>query len=162
MGQAKPLSVNNAEKQLIRHLLVRLFPNLATDIFEPESEDTDEYNCIAWAADDTDNWWWPGRRNLDYWPIQWRAVERDCFVAAFQTFNYEACGSNFALEAGFEKVAIYEDASGEPKHMARQLSSGIWTSKLGERWDIVHHTLEGIEGQQYGRAVLALRRPIRS
>ncbi len=72
------------------------------------------------------------------------------------------CGKDFSLEAEFEKVAIYEDAQGKPTHMARQLDSGLWTSKLGEAWDIVHHALEGIEGQQYGRATLAMRRPIRS
>jgi hypothetical protein len=34
------------------------FPYLAGDGFEKTSED-DLYNCIAWAADDTQNWWWP-------------------------------------------------------------------------------------------------------
>ena len=35
-------------------------------------------------------------------------------------------------------------------HAARQLSSGFWTSKLGEAYDIQHGTPQSIEGGIYG------------
>jgi hypothetical protein len=46
---------------------------------------------------------------------------------------------------------IYVNTQGIPTHMARQLPSGGWTSKLGEAWDIEHQTVQGVEGTSYGR-----------
>ena len=63
-----------------------------------------------------------------------------------------------ALEAGYEKVALYALA-GVPKHAARQLPGGGWTSKLGELDDI-EHTLEGLVGSWYGNVVQILKRPV--
>jgi hypothetical protein len=161
MGEAKRLSVNTAEMQSIRLYLERKFPNLAIYAYEPESERTDEYNCIAWAANDTERWWWPVDSPDAYWPIEPRIVEKESFIAVFKMLGYEEYGSNFALESDLEKVALYLNANGKPEHMARQIESGIWTSKLGQGWDIVHHTLEGLEGAVYGQAAIALRRPIK-
>jgi len=59
-------------------------------------------------------------------------------------------------EEGYQKVAIYADA-GKVKHMARQLPDGRWTSKLGQSFDI-SHILPGIEGTDYGKVVLFLRK----
>ena len=42
-----------------------------------------------------------------------------------------------SLEPGFEKVALYA-LGGVPKHAARQLSSGRWSSKLGDLEDVEH------------------------
>ncbi|MGK7932393.1 MAG: hypothetical protein AB4041_13310 [Microcystaceae cyanobacterium] len=59
----------------------------------------------------------------------------------FQSFNYETCGySN--LEKGYQKIAVYT-LNNKPTHVARQLSDGAWTSKLGSSEDIQHHTLVG-------------------
>jgi hypothetical protein len=161
MGTPKQLSVTVTERLLIRASLIGGFPNLRNEFFEPVSEDSDEYNCIAWAADVVDDRWWPHPNPADgFWPIPWRAEEQDCFVEAFRVDgNYEPCGTDFSLEPGYEKVALYVDANDKPTHMARQLSSGRWTSKVGVLgWDIVHETVHGVEGNEYGRAVLALRR----
>jgi hypothetical protein len=157
MGSAKRLFVSDIEMQKIRLAIEGVFPNLITHKYEAESESTEEYNCIAWAAGDTERWWWP---HVDaFWPASvQRSVDIRYFIAAFETLNYEVCGEEFSFESKYEKVAIYTDLAGKPTHMARQLESGIWASKLGEWWDIVHHTLEGVEGGSYGRATLAMRR----
>jgi len=42
--------------------------------------------------------------------------------------------------------------------MARQMESGLWTSKLGQLEDIVHHTLEGVECDAYGQVVQVSKR----
>jgi hypothetical protein len=61
------------------------------------------------------------------------------------------------LEAGVEKTALY--AVGEkPSHAARQLASGIWTSKLGPNIDIEHTTLEALAGGVYGELAAVLSR----
>lgn len=134
----------------------RTFPNLRTGPYKVTSEATDTYNCIAWAAGDTDNWWWPSP--FDFWPVEPREATKDGFIAAFQTRGYEPCADSI-WENGFEKVALYFNSAG-PQHMARQLADGKWTSKLGEGWDIEHPTLEGVESNSYGVAVVFMKRPI--
>ena len=132
------------------------FASLRVEPFSVTSDHTCTYNCIAWAADDTENWWWPSVEY--YWP---EGVPREetieAFKLAFQTRGYEPCDDGDA-ESGYEKVAIYGSA-GRPKHMARQLSNGAWTSKLGSAWDIEHTSLEGVESDEYGQPVRYLRRP---
>ncbi len=138
-----------------------VFPNLAVEGYQIESPPTKNYNCIAWAANQTDKWWWPGPGPpyYDYWPPNIpRQVSNKCFIEAFQLMGYEPC-EDPAYEAGYEKVALYVDASGEPTHMARQLPNGGWTSKLGESHDIRHETLHGLEGEAYGHITLILKRP---
>jgi hypothetical protein len=46
------------------------FPNLTPSNHEKTSEHDVGYNCIAWAAGDTGNWWQPGF----FWPV---ATSRD-------------------------------------------------------------------------------------
>ena len=103
-----------------------------------------DYNCIAWAAGNTTEWWWPGDTV-------------DPFIEAFQNIGYHLC-SNGQLEEGFEKVAIYADSTAVT-HMARQLPSGQWTSKLGTSVDIEHATPAELEGGLYGNVVQYMRRP---
>jgi hypothetical protein len=164
MGTPTRLFVTAGELLLIRALLECWFPNLEREIYCAESERDEDYNCIAWAANDTDTPWWPTPDPRDgYWPIAWRAVHKDCFIEAFKSHGgYEVCATDFSLEIGYEKVALYLDSNDEPQHMARQLSSGVWTSKLGKAWDILHQTQKGVEGQRYGTAVIVMRRPIQT
>jgi hypothetical protein len=60
------------------------------------------------------------------------------------------------LESGFEKIALYA-LEGHPKHAARQLPDGAWSSKLGKYIDIAH-SLNGLEGTVYGQVVGFLKR----
>jgi len=62
------------------------------------------------------------------------------------------------VEPGFEKIAIYVDPLGSPKHAARQLLFGKWTSKLGKQEDIKHH-LDGLTGLRYGHVAQFMKRP---
>lgn len=78
------------------------------------------------------------------------------FVSAFRTLGYEPC-DNGNLEDGFEKVAIYE-LDAEVTHMARQLPSGRWTSKIGRLEDIEHASPINLEGSEYGTVAQYLRR----
>jgi len=79
------------------------------------------------------------------------------FIRAFGHLGYAICDSS-DLEPDFEKLAIYADDTDVPTHMARQLQSGDWTSKLGELEDIQHLTLDQLSGSQYGRVVQFLKR----
>jgi hypothetical protein len=157
MGTRTPLSLEPQQMQIVRAEIRGVFANLS-DAFEVTSWLTDNYNCIAWAAGDSQKWWWPDPEGESFWP---RGIDRkdtvEAFIAAFGTIGYEPCDSH-DLEAPFEKVAIYATGN-STKHMARQLSSGAWTSKLGEWWDIDHPSIEEIEGAHYGVRVQILRRP---
>ena len=47
------------------------FPRLTPDIHRPTSPAAIEYNCVAWAAEDTENGCQPG----EYWPVETPAGE---------------------------------------------------------------------------------------
>jgi len=134
------------------------FPRLRATRYTITSLATEEYNCIAWAAGESDRWWWPDPSGTDYWPDHApREVTVDAFIAAFSVLGFEPCSSE-ALEEGVEKVAIYVDSIGEPTHISRQLSSGRWTSKLGKAEDI-EHDFSGLDGSSlYGPVARILRR----
>jgi hypothetical protein len=160
MGTGTPLSLEQREMEGVRAEIKGTFTKL-TDSFQVTSWPTDTYNCVAWAAGDSRKWWWPDPEGESFWP---HGVDRqdtiETFIAAFRTIGYEPCKSHH-LEAGFEKVAIY--AIGErTKHMARQLPSGAWTSKLGGWWDINHHSIDEVEAPHYGVRVQILCRPYQS
>jgi hypothetical protein len=119
-----------------------------------------DYNCIAWAAGDTGNWWWPDPTEEDTWPSGVARVETvTAFRDAFATLGYQVCDDDH-LEAGYEKVALFALA-GVPKHAARQLSNGLWTSKLGAREDI-EHALHDLTGMVYGSVALIMKRALQA
>ena len=124
------------------------------------SQYDDRYNCIAWAAGDTTNWWWPDEADKPdsaHWPPGIPRVETlEVFRDAFATLSYTVCDHD-QFEAGYEKVALFALA-GVPKHAARQLPNGRWTSKLGPMEDI-EHALHDLTGMIYGAVVLIMRRP---
>lgn len=120
---------------------------------EITSETDDNYNCIAWAANNSSEWWsnlpgykWPGRRTS--------LIEG--LVTVFTSLGYEICKSS-DFEDGFEKVAIYV-RNGMWRHAARQLPSGKWTSKLGPDEDIEHDTPECLCGKSYGKIHCIMRK----
>jgi hypothetical protein len=135
--------------------LERKFPNLVGTTYAPTSVATLNYNCIAWAAGDDSRWWWPHPQS--FWPDGVaREITLRAFEAAYATLGYVKA-SNELLEVGVEKIAIYVDSNSAPLHAARQLSDGTWTSKLGLQIDI-SHTLNGLEGGEYGTVGLVLQR----
>lgn len=140
----------------MRHLLT-LFPNLGNSHCVATSPQDITYNCIAWAAEENDRWWWPDSMFIGFWPDSVsREVTLIAFIKAFGLLGYSSC-ANADYEDGFEKVAVFLDAEKKPTHMARQLNSGKWTSKLGKLEDI-EHDLAGVEGDAYGKVAQYLKR----
>jgi len=143
------------------------FPSLKQEGWKPTSEETEEYNCIAWAADDMTRKWDPETTGGRYWPNDVpRNLELMTFVSLFGQLGYLPCGFNSDLEAGFEKVAIYCNYNPqlqaiEVTHAAKQLPSGKWTSKLGNVDDIEHNTLTALGGAwpAYGTVKQIMKRP---
>ena len=79
-------------------------------------------------------------------------------MKVFESLGFEPCPDG-DLEEGFEKIAIYSK-SGEYQHVARQLSDGNWTSKLGIREDIEHQTLFALEGADCEEVTCFLKKRI--
>ena len=139
----------------------RNFHGLAKGVYEIKSQRSNKYNCIAWAAGEDNQKWWPGVGPHAYWPDDIsEELDLQSFVSAFSTLGYKKC-SDGNLANGVEKLAIFAKASGEPTHAARQLSNGRWTSKLGREEDI-EHDLADLEGELYGHVTCFLMRPRRS
>lgn len=140
--------------------LLQAFPGLAVEGYQVTSPADPSYNCIAWAAGDDRRWWEPAPLGGFYWPpgLPRGSGEytMDNYKAAFAQLGFQEC-SDSSLEAGVEKVAIFA-VGGQPKHAARQLASGWWTSKLGRVEDIAH-TLKAVEGNEYGIVAMLLARP---
>jgi hypothetical protein len=133
-----------------------VFPNLAEEGYEETSPATRRYNCVAWAAGRTDQVWWPDPQAVGYWPEDAsRSESLEAFFRAFESIGYMRCDDG-NLEATFEKIAFFA-LSGQPKHAARQLEDGRWSSKLGKSIDITH-ALGGLEGPVYGQVVAFMKR----
>lgn len=140
----------------LHNLYAHLLPNLTAHNHRIAGPPTPRYNCIAWAAgDDRENWWPAGR---GYWPPGVsRQLTVPAFVAAFALLGYAPC-RDAAMEPEFEKVALYAKA-GVPTHAARQMPDGRWSSKLGPAELIEHDAPDDVSGPAYGAPVEYLRRP---
>ncbi len=135
--------------------LETLFPGLRGAGYVITSPADDRYNCIAWAAQDTGRWWWPA--DDSYWPEGAPREETiGAFIAAYGELGFISCDDPL-LESGYEKLAIYAAPDGTPTHVARQLPSGFWSSKLGQLQDI-QHQLEDLAGPVYGSCAQFLKR----
>lgn len=138
------------------------FPRLADADYEKASDESNDYNCIAFAAGDFLRKWdcpafpVPGY----YWPPgAQRGEGPDALVSAFETIGYEVC-ANPDPEEGFEKVALYIDVSGHWSHAAKQTQDGQWISKLGDWEDIRHATLMDVGEGAYGSPCHFMRRKV--
>jgi hypothetical protein len=155
--QAEPRSLEEMGETGV----LKYWPNLLPSIYHKTSEIDVNYNCVAWvnkiqtinidfSQDDE------GNPKLDpYYLTSYPYIEY------FESLGFETCPDS-SLEEGFEKIAIYEK-DGKFKHVARQLSNGNWTSKIGEFEDIEHYNLEAVEGHpyksmSYGRPTHFMRR----
>lgn len=132
------------------------FPNLTTTKHEFTSPKTISYNCIAWAATDQTQWWWPDVNQQYYWPADIPREETlTAFIQAYETIGYEVC-DNESLEKGFEKISIYS-LLGRITHASRQLPDGMWTSKLGPHIDLSHE-FNGLDGPAYGESIQVMKK----
>ncbi len=135
--------------------LMALFARLTPINHRITSPANPDYNCIAWSAGDTERWWQPGQ----FWPTP--AQEGEFGIAilehAMESRGYEDCHMDAGLEPGFEKVALYGN-NFLYTHVARQLVSGKWTSKIGFLEDIEHESPEDLTGAEYGQVVEIMKR----
>ena len=81
----------------------------------------------------------------------------EAWIAVFEREGYRVCRSS-EPEAGYEKVALFATEEDAPTHVARQLPSGRWTSKLGKLEDI-EHDLGDLAESSYGQVVQSMKRP---
>ena len=126
------------------------------------SERDDLYNCVAWAMSDIAEFWDPSGAPGYYWPDGVpRGFDVTSYVRLFEIVGGFSTCTSAKPEVGFEKVAIYGQ-EGRFLHVARQLESGRWTSKLGREQDIEHKNLETLEGGIYGKVQVLLKRPRRA
>lgn len=136
----------------------RWFPHLVVTQATFTSARTAGYNCFAYAVGDYERWWEPNGADL-YWPAGVISENTpEAWTKIFAATGYQPCGLDASHEEGFEKVALYA-MRGLVQHAARQMPSGRWRSKIAVYEDIEHETLQQLEGEDYGKVVLVLRRP---
>ncbi|MDC0434679.1 hypothetical protein OAM69_03450 [bacterium] len=140
-------------KELSEH-----FPNVTRENHNVTSEETPDYNCIAWAVGIDDQWWdpadgycWPDGAIFSY--------EAKALFSAYEQIGFVEC-ENSNLEKGYQKVALYRNSSGFWTHAARQMPDGGWASKLGKSVDIVHDDPETVCGEAYGVVAGFMKRNI--
>ncbi len=132
------------------------FPNLRNEgvnVVEPPS---DRYNCVAYAAGDTSQWWDHTPRR--YWPsYATRSARIESLQEVFAGLGFGQCDDD-SFEPGYQKVALYED-DGEYQHASVQMPDGAWHSKMGEGPVIKHLNPESLSGGPYGEPTIYMRRP---
>jgi hypothetical protein len=133
------------------------FPNMTIINSTQTSNESFDYNCIAWALEINNAWFWPDDKSkikqTSFWPKQLPNKEnRTAFVKLFELYGFRVNPRNdCSHELSKKKIAIYFDSLGKPTHAARQLPNGNWTSKIGDDIDIEHKSLEVLEGPAYGK-----------
>jgi hypothetical protein len=139
-----------------KYLSHETFPASFVEPFVLTSAATGEYNCIAWALEDTSRFYWTGPKAFFYWPENLPREETiESFIQLFQQNGYEIC-QHALKERSFIKIALFVK-DGLPTHAARQLPNGLWTSKLGS-WEDVRHTLSAISGGLYGDVAVVMKK----
>lgn len=135
--------------------ILACIPTLSSDSeYAVTSPSTRDYNCIAWALGRNDIWYWPPLgvtpEEDEYWPAGIADNEKiETLVQAMQTEGFMKCEDS-SIELGYTKIALYS-RNGIATHACRQLSSGLWTSKMGPLHDVQHTTPENLEGKFYGK-----------
>ena len=136
-------------------MLTRTFPNLASEGFDIVDEPSERYNCIAYAAGDTSQWWWPD--GVNYWPPWATPTTRiESLTEAFAGKGYERC-DDYEVKDGYHKVALYE-AQGRMQHAASQTPNGRWHSKMGRGPLIEHRDPNSLSRGPYGNPTIIMRR----
>ena len=154
-----------------RDFCIAHFPELGKDNdFKVTSDPDVKYNCIGFAIGFNDIWvapsprmipsrvpwfWWPACVPFDDQP--------DSLIQTFEYFGFEVCNNDY-VEAGFDKVALYSH-NGKWKHAARIIGDGVYHSKLGECFDIIHRRGDVMEhsanpDESYGKPFVFMRRKL--
>jgi hypothetical protein len=120
-------------------------PRLRDSPHRVTSSPDEEYNCVAWVRRELKRYYAPGL----FWPHdivpepKANEDDLDAFVTIFETWGYGLCDSS-EYEPGFLKIAIYAKER-KFHHVAKQLRTGAWSSKIGEAHDVRHEQLDALE-----------------
>ena len=152
----EPSGDNPAGGGLGRAGIQKLSPGLAGESYKITSLPDAVYNCIAYAAGVTDDWW--SHSGIYTWPGAPRSPEIGSLTMVFQNQGYEIC-ADAGVEEGYEKVALYA-SNGFWTHASRQLAGGQWSSKLGVFEDIRHQSPQSLAGHAYGEVHCIMRRKV--
>ena len=138
-------------------MLIEALPNLSEEDFEIVEQPSERYNCMAYAAGDVTEWWWPDA--ISYWP-PWATDDNriESLKEVFAGLGFEHCDDSKA-EDGYEKVALYE-VQGTFQHAAVQMPNGRWRSKMGQGPVIEHLSPESLSGGMYGNPTIYMRRAL--
>ena len=132
-------------------------PNLAQAGYKKTSDRNPNYNCVAWAVGDTTRYWYDVKIKGYYWPPGTPSADTlEGWIKLFEIHGYEQT-DKADLEPEYERVAIYVTDDG-PEHVARQVASGAWSSKMGKGIDIEHPTLEAVESEIVGEVRVIMKR----
>lgn len=134
------------------------------------SESNSAYNCVAWALGIRDQWWEPHaqgsiRQGQGYWP-DGAAHNRDpqTLRQIFRQQGFADC-ENGDPEPNVVKIALYRtlgtDGNYKWTHVARQLRTGSWTSKLGNSYEVTHRKPDDLDGHLYGDVYAYMAKPRR-
>jgi hypothetical protein len=142
-----------------REIVEAQIPRLAEHDYRISSPKDPKYNCFAYAAGDTARVWSPVLLGSGvHWPPGIPALPSlTGVIDAYEVVGFERCESP-SLEEGYEKIAIFADPASDPRHAARQMPNGEWTSKLGDYVDIEHREVAAVGGEKYGEPVVYMRR----
>jgi hypothetical protein len=127
------------------------FPGLVGTRYERASPISFNCNCFGFAIGR--NEWWESGVN---WPSGVPDDTVEGWVTVLRQQGYSKCDDGMLADA-FEKVAVYSQGI-EATHVAHQLETGQWESKLGWGIDIKHETLAALEGDNYGNVAVFLQR----
>ena len=138
------------------------FPKLKRRPYVITSSKSPIYNCTALDAGEIHQWWeYDATTSLGvqtYWPPGFPPGDTVADVSnVFQAVFHYGPTTDRRARPGFEKVALYGYEDGGFAHIARQLRSGRWSSKLCELYDL-EHALSDLEGRVYGRVAAILER----
>lgn len=138
------------------------FPDLCSDTSRLLSPSNSYYNCVAFAFDDTYNWWWPSTSH--YWPMPYKSdCVNESFHNLFATLKAEKISNLNNIERikkEYAIIALYIKENGYT-HIARyNFGLSGWSSKLGSMGCIFHKTVEELEGQWFGECCDYYRIPI--
>jgi len=97
---------------------------------------------------DDQNWWWPDVHGIYYWPPGiTRSETIQSFSEMFSSFGFSKIPEDDVVN--FEESVVLYTSGSDPKHAARKLDNGHWSSKIGQYKDI-EHTLYGLAAGMYG------------
>ena len=129
----------------------RHFPHLTPTNHRITSPADAAYNCAAWAAGEMNQWWEPRY----FWPV----ADEFGLRKAFEQLGFVRVSKEAITDIG-DTVVLYSLGI-DDTHIARRLSNGLWTSKLGKWQDIEHDSPEAVAGGVYGEIVDYLWKPNR-